>query len=102
MEDPRRQVEEFAQEWAAAEQRGDVGFLEGGLTDEFVGRLIRMPVPGIRAGTEYDLLLVVRNEIGPVSVHPVVARTTLDNVVAFDGKVQGAPGPGEASFATLW
>ncbi|HKH39750.1 MAG TPA: nuclear transport factor 2 family protein [Rubrobacter sp.] len=37
MDDPRRQVEEFAQEWAAAEQRGDVGFLEGALTDEFVG-----------------------------------------------------------------
>ena len=37
MDDPRRQVEEFPQEWAAAEQRGDVGFLEGALTDEFVG-----------------------------------------------------------------
>jgi hypothetical protein len=37
MDDPRRQVEEFPQEWAAAEQRSDVGFLEGALTDEFVG-----------------------------------------------------------------
>ena len=37
MDDPRRQVEEFAQECAAAEQRGDVGLLEGALTDEFVG-----------------------------------------------------------------
>src|SRR5215208_2640567 len=37
MDDPRRQVEEFAQEWAAAEQRGDVGLLEGALTDGFVG-----------------------------------------------------------------
>lgn len=44
----------------------------------------------------------VKVMIGSVSVHPVVARTTLDNVVAFDGIVQGAPRPGEAPFATLW
>lgn len=37
MDDRRRRVEEFAREWAAAEQRGDVGFLEGALTGEFVG-----------------------------------------------------------------
>jgi hypothetical protein len=39
---------------------------------------------------------VIRDEIGPVRVHPVVARITLDNVVAFDGIAQGALGPGEA------
>ena len=37
MEDRSRQVEEFAQEWAAAEQREDVAFLEGALVDDFVG-----------------------------------------------------------------
>jgi len=37
MEDRRRQVEEFAQEWAATEQRGDARFREGALTDDFVG-----------------------------------------------------------------
>ena len=37
MEDRRRQVEEFTQEWAAAEQRGDAAFLEGALTEDFVG-----------------------------------------------------------------
>lgn len=37
MDDRSRQVEEFAREWAAAEQREDVAFLEGALVDDFVG-----------------------------------------------------------------
>jgi len=37
MEDRRRQVEEFAQEWTAAELRGDAAFLKGALTEDFVG-----------------------------------------------------------------
>jgi ketosteroid isomerase-like protein len=37
MDDRSRRLEEFAQEWAAAEQRGDAAFLEGTLTDDFVG-----------------------------------------------------------------
>jgi ketosteroid isomerase-like protein len=37
MEDRSRQVEEFAREWAAAEQREDVAFLENALVDDFVG-----------------------------------------------------------------
>jgi ketosteroid isomerase-like protein len=37
VEDRGRQVEDFAQEWADAERRGDVAFLEGALTDDFVG-----------------------------------------------------------------
>jgi ketosteroid isomerase-like protein len=37
MEDRTRQVKEFAQEWTAAEQRGDAAFLEGALTEDFVG-----------------------------------------------------------------
>jgi ketosteroid isomerase-like protein len=37
MDDQSRRPEEFAEEWAAAEQRGDAAFLEGALTDDFVG-----------------------------------------------------------------
>lgn len=37
MDDRTRQVEEFAREWATAEQRGDAAFLGGALTDDFVG-----------------------------------------------------------------
>src|SRR5918993_3362983 len=37
MEGRSRQVERFIQEWASAEQRGDAAFLEGTLTDDFVG-----------------------------------------------------------------
>ena len=37
MEDRSRQVEQFAQEWAVAEQREDAAFLEGALVDDFVG-----------------------------------------------------------------
>jgi len=37
MEDRSRQLEEFAREWAAAEQREDAAFLESALTDDFVG-----------------------------------------------------------------
>jgi hypothetical protein len=37
MDERTRQLEEFAEEWASAELRGDATFFEGALTDDFVG-----------------------------------------------------------------
>ena len=37
MDDRSRQVEEFVRDWTTAEQRGDVTFFEGALTEAFVG-----------------------------------------------------------------
>jgi ketosteroid isomerase-like protein len=37
MEGRSRPVERFIEKWAATEQRGDAAFLEGALTDDFVG-----------------------------------------------------------------
>ena len=37
MDDRKEQAERFVEEWASAEQRGDAAFLEGTLTDDFVG-----------------------------------------------------------------
>ena len=37
MNDRSRQPEGFVKEWAEAEQRGDAAFLQGALTDDFVG-----------------------------------------------------------------
>jgi len=37
MDDRKGQAKKFVEEWAVAEQRGDAAFLEGTLTDDFVG-----------------------------------------------------------------